>query len=123
MQIAPQSLTIITNVGHNRPMTEASIIRETLIEERDRNQRAQRAYEAECAHLPRGSVTNRVRGNKSYCYLRYREGKKIRTDYVGRTEQVEEALRRQVARRKELEAVIARLKREERFIEKALRHS
>ncbi|MEG0374834.1 MAG: hypothetical protein RR672_04300 [Raoultibacter sp.] len=45
------------------------------------------------------------------------------TEYVGVAESVEKGLRKQVARRKELESVIKRLEREETFIQKALRHS
>lgn len=104
-------------------MEETSIIKETLIEELDRTRRSRRAYELECAKLPRGSVTVRKRGNKMYCYLKFREGARTVTDYVGIAELVEDDLRTRIARRKELESVIKRLDREERFIEKALRHS
>jgi len=104
-------------------MKEISIIRETLIEELDRNRRSLRAYELECEKLPKGSVTVRVRGSRAYCYLKYRDGERTITKYVGPSVIVEEELRAQVARRKELESVIKRLKQEGRFIEKALRHS
>ena len=102
---------------------ETNIVRDTLVEELDRNVRSRRAYELECAKLPRGSVSVRVRGNKSYCYLKYREGDRTVTEYVGASEKVEDELRTRVARRKELERVIKRLEREESFIRKALRHS
>jgi hypothetical protein len=108
-------------VGHNEVMEETNIIRETLIEELDRNKRSLRAYEIEREKLPKGSVTVRARGNKTYCYLKYRDGERTVTQYVGPTTQVEEELRAQVARRRELESVIRRLKNESRFIEKALR--
>lgn len=104
-------------------MDEDNIIKETLKEELDRSVRSRRAYELECAKLPRGSVTVRTRGNRAYCYLKYREGDRIVTEYVGAAEKVEDELRRQVLRRKELESVVKRLKREELFIRKALRHS
>ncbi|MEG0503296.1 MAG: hypothetical protein RR547_01495 [Raoultibacter sp.] len=104
-------------------MNDVNIIRETLVEELDRNTRSRRAYELECAKLPRGSVTVRMRGDRTYCYLKYREGDRVVTEYVGVAESVEKGLRKQVARRKELESVIKRLEREETFIQKALRHS
>lgn len=100
-----------------------SIIKETLVEELDRTIRSRRAYEVECAKLPRGSVTVRTRGNRSYCYLKFREGDRTVTDYVGVADKVEGELRRQVSRRKELESVIKRLKHEELFLRKVLRHS
>jgi hypothetical protein len=104
-------------------MEEINIIKDTLVEELDRNKRSLRAYELECEKLPKGSVTVRARGDKTYCYLKYRDGDKTVTKYVGPSEKIEEDLRIRVARRKELESVIRRLKREGRFIEKALRHS
>ena len=104
-------------------METTNIIKDSLKEELDRNRRAQHAYLAEHSQLPRGSVTNRKRGDRTYTYLKYREGDKVRTDYVGIAEQVESEIREQVDQRKELEAAIQRLKHEERFIKKALRHS
>lgn len=103
-------------------MTETNIIKDTLLEELDRNLRSQRVYELERAKLPCGSVTVRLRGNKTYCYLKYREGARTVTQYVGAANLVEDKLRKQVARRKELESVIRRLRLEEKYIEKALRH-
>ena len=104
-------------------MENTNIIKETLQEELDRSERSCRAYELELEKLPRGSVTVRVRGTKAYCYLKYREGSRIFTKYVGSAEAVESDLRKKVERRKEIEAVIKRLKRERAFIRKALRHS
>jgi len=104
-------------------MTEPNIVRDTLVEELDRNERARRAYESEIDKLPRGSVTIRKRGNKTYCYLKFREGSRTVTAYVGAADLVEEDLCAQVAQRKELESVVKRLRHEEQFIKKALRHS
>ena len=101
-------------------MMERNIITEMLEEELDRNARAQAAYEAERDRLPRGSVCVKTRGSKSYCYLKYREGKRTITEYAGVAPQVEDGLRAQVARRKEVEAAIRQLKSEQRYIEKAL---
>jgi len=104
-------------------MTEPNIIRDVLVEELERNKRSRRAYELERDKLPRGSVTVRKRGDRSYCYLKFRKGADTVTKYVGTANLVEDDLRSQVSRRKELESVIKRLKSEEAFIEKALRHS
>jgi len=110
-------------VGHNHFVAETNIIKDTLVEELDRNVRSRRAYELEHATLPRGSVSVRTRGKKEYCYLKFREGARTVTKYVGAANLVEDDLRSQIARRKEIESVIKRLKTEEAFIEKALRHS
>ena len=101
-------------------MAERNIIAEMLEEELDRNARAQAAYAAERERLPRGSVCVKVRGGRAYCYLKYRDGKRTVTEYAGTAPQVEEELRAQVARRKEVEAAIRQLKSEQRYIERAL---
>ncbi len=98
------------------------MITEILEEELDRNERAQQAYVAECDRLPKGSVAIKKRGKKSYCYLKYRKGNQIITDYIGTAEKVEKALRAQITRRKELEATIRQLKLEQRYIERILHH-
>ena len=101
-------------------MPERNLIVEMLEEELDRNARAQAAYALERDRLPQGSVRVKRRGGKAYCYLKRRDGKRTVTDYAGIASKVEADLRAQVARRKEIEAAIGQLKREQRFIEKAL---
>lgn len=96
------------------------MIREMLEEELDRNTRAQEAYAAERDRLPKGSVTVKRRGGKAYCYLKYRDGSRIVTDYVGTAPKVEAELRAAVARRKEIEASIRQLRDERSYIERAL---
>lgn len=101
-------------------MAERNMIREMLEEELDRNARAQKAYEAERDRLPRGSVTVKRRGAKEYCYLKYREGSRVVTDYVGIASKVESDLREAVGRRKEIEDTIRQLRDEQAYIERAL---
>ena len=101
-------------------MTERNLIIEMLEEELDRNVRAQKAYVEEHNRLPRGSICVKRRGEKAYCYLKYREGTRTITDYAGVADKVEEKLRTQIARRKDIEAAIRQLKAEQRYIEKAL---
>ena len=101
-------------------MAERNMIREMLEEELDRNSRAQEAYAAERDRLPRGSVAVKRRGDKAYCYLKYRDGSRIVTDYVGTAGKVEADLRAAVARRKEVEAAIRQLRDEQAYIERAL---
>ena len=99
---------------------ERNIIAEMLEEELDRNGRARAAYAAELDSLPRGSVRVKTRGDRAYCYLKRREGGRTVTEYVGVADKVEEELRSQVARRKEVEAAIGQLDSERRYIERAL---
>ena len=101
-------------------MDDVTVIRGVLQEELERNVRAQRAYRAEIETLPKGSVTVKVRGEKRYCYLTYREGRRVRTDYAGTADVVEEELRSKVEQRRSVEKVLRHLKSEERFMRKAL---
>lgn len=101
-------------------MNETNIIRDTLAEELARNERSQSAYAREIATLPRGSVAVKMRRGRPYCYLKFRDGDKVVTEYVGSEDKVGDELRRKVERRRSLEAVLRRLKREHAFIEKAL---
>lgn len=102
-------------------MTEGNLVREMLEEELDRNRRAQAAYTAERDSLPRGSVSVKKRGTKRYCYLKFRDGKKTVTDYVGIADVVEDNLRAQIEKRKSVESMLRQLKSEQRYIERALR--
>ena len=101
-------------------MVERNLITEMLEEELDRNARAQEAYAAERDRLPKGSLCVKKRGSRSYCYLKYRDGERTVTDYMGTAPEVEESLRGQIARRKEIEAGLRQLKAEQRYIERAL---
>lgn len=101
-------------------MDDVIVIRGVLQEELERNVRAQRAYRAEIESLPKGSVTVKVRDEKRYCYLTYREGRRVCTDYAGTADAVEEELRSKVEQRRSLEKVLRHLKSEERFMRKAL---
>lgn len=60
-----------------------SIIYDILAEEKQKNLKMQERYEALTSDLPRGSINIKKLGNKNYCYLMFREGKKVKTVYVG----------------------------------------
>lgn len=102
------------------PMDDINIIRDTLEEELERNMRSCLAYQREIDTLPRGSITIRTRHGRPYCYLKYREGKKVITEYVGSEEKVGEELRAKLEKRRALQATLRRLEKEQAFIRKAL---
>ncbi len=101
-------------------MEDINIIRDTLEEELERNRRSCLVCRQEIDALPRGSVTVRTRRGRPYCYLKYREGKRVVTKYVGPEEKVGEDLRASIARRRALQATLRRLEKEQAFIQKAL---
>jgi len=59
-----------------------AVLREMLKEEKERLLKMRKFYEDKVLELPRGSILLKQRGNKKYPYLVYREGKKIKTDYI-----------------------------------------
>lgn len=133
-RLLPRFCTMATKLPHKllnsqdlwgkiENMETINIIKETLAEELERNERSRRVYRREIDLLPRGSVCVRSRGGRQYCYLKYREGDKTVTKYVGAAPLFERELREKVARRKTLEESLRRLRREQAFIEKALRHA
>lgn len=87
-----------------------------LEKEKQRNINMRLAYEKRIVDLPRGSLMIRELNGKKYCYLRYREGKKVIQKYAG-TEKQEEAIRAKIEERKHLIELIRMLEEEnERII-------
>lgn len=69
-------------------MKEKKYFIDTVLQkEKQRNERMRLAYEKRISDLPRGSLLVREINGKKYCYLRYREGKKVIQKYAGTIEQ------------------------------------
>jgi len=98
-----------------------NMIKEMLVEERDRNHEMQRIYRSEIDKLPRGTVVIKKSGKQDYCYLQYREKEKVISQYVGRADEHASRLQAQIAERRELQRLLRRLQNEERYLEKVLR--
>lgn len=75
------------------------------------------AYEKRIAELPRGSLVVRHLKGREYCYLRYRDGKKVIQKYAG-TVGHEEGLRKKISERKHLVELVSMLEEESKRIEK-----
>lgn len=86
-----------------------------LEKEKHRNKIMQSAYKKRILDLPRGSLIIRELNGRKYCYLRYREGKKVIQKYAGKAEQ-EEKIRAQIAERKHLINLITMLEEENKRI-------
>ncbi len=98
-----------------------NIIVGTLIEEKKRNREMQESYITEISKLPRGSISVKKIGKKNYCYLKYRNGDKFISKYVGNCEQKLDDLKRQVEKRKYFEKSLKELKAEYKIISKIVR--
>lgn len=88
-----------------------------LEREKQRNENMRIAYEKLISDMPRGSLIIRELNGRQYCYLRYRDGKKVIQKYAGTIDQ-EEALRTKIAERKRLVKLLAMLEEESKRISK-----
>jgi len=59
-----------------------AVLKEMFKEEKDRLLRMKKFYNSKIMDLPKGSIVFKNRGNKKYPYLVYREGEKVKTDYL-----------------------------------------
>ena len=93
----------------------------SLIEkEKPRNEYMRQYYENEIASLPKGSIVKKKVGNNEYYYLKYRDGSKTITDYLGKDLVKIESVRSQIERRKHFEYMLIELNKEHNLIKKML---
>lgn len=95
-----------------------SVLEDVLKEEYARSLRMSQLMLEEIASLPKGSVREREIRGRIYFYLNHREGNKVVSDYIPAMEV--DAVRAQVARRRELKAALKEQERSRRQIERAL---
>ena len=97
-------------------MKEKKYFIDTVLEkEKQRNENMRLAYEKRILDLPRGSLVIRELNGRKYCYLRYRDGKRVIQKYAGTIEQ-EETIRAKIAERKHLFELISMLEEESKRI-------
>lgn len=97
-------------------MKEKKYFIDILLErEKQRNENMILAYEKRIMDLPRGSLVIRELNGRKYCYLRYRDEKKVIQKYAGTIEQ-EKMLREKIVERKHLVELVAMLEEEKKRI-------
>ena len=101
---------------YNNSMEKKKHFIDTILEkEKQRNKNMRLDYEKRIWDLPRGSLVIRELNGRKYCYLRYREGKKVIQKYAGTIEQ-EEVIRNKIAERKHLVELLSMLEEENKRI-------
>ena len=77
-----------------------SILQDILKEEKIRLTALKQKYEKELEKLPRGSLSKKLRNNKPYYYLAYRDGEKVKFQYIGKEDSEKlHILQKQVSKR------------------------
>lgn len=95
-----------------------NLIINTVLQEKQRIDYMLAKYQEMLAELPKGTISEKqVKGN-TYYYLKYRDGKKIVSKYVGKQEV--EAIKEQIDKRHHIEAMIKSLLEEQKLAEKVL---
>lgn len=95
-----------------------SLLLDMILEESKRNLLMQQQYETKINQLPKGTIVTKKVGNHEYHYLKYRDGKKTVTDYIGRDEKKIEEIKSQIKKRKHFERMLTELKKENKLIQK-----
>ena len=93
-----------------------AVIYSMLAEEKQRNLDMQEAHKREIEGLRKGSITTKTISGRNYYYLKYRQGNKVRNDYIGKDETIVESIRQEIEKRKYLKNILKRLRTEYRQI-------
>jgi len=97
------------------------VIQTVLKEEFDRLKILQQRYLAELDHFPKGAVSKRRRGEKFYLYLIQRQGKRVKTEYIGNWDsQKAQSVCKRIQERKELEIKLRQVSKDLAELERAL---
>jgi hypothetical protein len=98
-----------------------SIVRDILIEEKNRLIELQKQLNQKIDNLPKGSISRKKRGNIYYCYLAHREGKRIIFKYIGREKSLKvNELKEKINQRKQFEKRMKEAKQNLREVKRGL---
>ena len=95
-----------------------NLILSTVLGEKHRIEYMLQKYMASLAELPKGTISEKTVNEKTYYYLKYRDGQKVVSRYVGKQEI--DSLRQQINRRKHIETMIKSLQEEKALADRIL---
>lgn len=95
-----------------------NLIISTVMQEKQRIDYMLAKYQEALAELPKGTISEKQVKDNTYYYLKYRDGKKIISKYIGKKE-IEE-LKQQIDRHRHIEAMIKSLLEEQKLAAKVL---
>lgn len=94
-----------------------NLLIDTILKERKRIEYMLDKYRASSDTFPKGSLSQSTKNGQTYYYLKYREGKKVVSKYVGKNS---DNLAELIEKRKHTEAMIKSLECELKIADKAL---
>ncbi len=97
---------------------EMNLLLHTVMQEKQRIEYMLGAYQAELDALPKGTVSERAVGGNTYYYLKFRDGKKVISQYISKKDI--DSLKSQLDKRRHIEAMIKSLMAEKLIADKVL---
>ncbi len=104
--------------NRNRQVMGLNLILHTVAQEKQRIEYMLMKYQNELSSFPRGTISEKTVGERTYYYLKYRDGKKIVSKYISKKEI--ENVRALVERRRHIEAMVKSLQEEKAIADKVL---
>ncbi len=95
-----------------------NLILHTVKQEKQRIEYMLAKYQSELSALPKGTISKKYVGEKTYYYLKYRDGKKVVSQYISKKEI--ETVRALVEKRRHIEAMVKSLQEEKAIADKVL---
>ena len=116
-----QLLIILHFVGYNSyRVIKMSLFIRTVQKEKERIDYMLSKYLQQLKELPKGSITAKSVGTNTYYYLKYRNGKKVFTKYLGKDGEQVQRVCTELERRNHIEAMVAHLRIEQSLVDKVL---
>mgnify|MGYP001646491775 CR=1 FL=1 len=94
-----------------------NLILHTVKQEKQRIEYMLAKYQSELSILPKGAISEKKVGEKTYYYLKYRDGKKVISQYVSKEIENVRAL---IEKRRHMEAMVKSLQAEKAIADKVL---
>ena len=95
-----------------------NLIITTILQEKERIDRMLKKYQEELEKLPKGTLSEKKAGQSTYFYLKYRDGKKVISQFIPKKDV--DDVRKQVEKRRHIETMIRSLQEERAIAEQAL---
>lgn len=100
----------------------ARVVKSVLQEELKRVKSLRKKYEEKLARLPPGYLLKRGSPGREYYYLSYRDGEKIKQDYLGKLSKDEvRKYKEQMKLKKQIRQQIKEVKQNIRYLERLLK--